>query len=125
MYVTKKVKIEAARLDLKLPRIYNLCFAWGGYRKLACGTKAGNIVVWNILDSLLTKTPTVIVNILNASFLSIRSITWSSLIDGDIIYSSDADGNALLHDLSDPFLPSKIFRARCKKKKTLFFLKKY
>ncbi|KAI8083871.1 WD40-repeat-containing domain protein [Thamnidium elegans] len=110
---TVYLKVETARLDLKLPRINNLCLAWGGYRKLACGTKSGNIVVWNILNSLLTKTPTVIVNIPDASLLSIRSITWSSLVDEDIIYSSDSDGNVLLFDLSDPFLPCKIFRVRC------------
>lgn len=96
--------------------MYNVCFAWGGLKKLVCGTKSGNIIVWNILESLLTKIPTMIVNISDASLLAIRSISWLSLIDEHIFFSSDSDGNVHLHDLNDPFMVSKIFRVRCKSK---------
>jgi WD40 repeat protein len=109
------VKVEAPRLVLKLPRMYNLCFSWGGgYRKLACGTKSGNIVVWDILQSLLQTTPIVNINIPNASLLAIKCISWISLFDESLLISSDSDGNINLHDLKDPFLSSKIFRVRCK-----------
>jgi hypothetical protein len=91
-----------------------MCLAWGGYKSLACGTKLGGIVVWNILDSLGSQSPIVSVNIPNASLLAIRCITWLSLINQNIFISSDSDGNVNLHDLNDPFMVSKIFRVRCK-----------
>lgn len=108
------VKAVKPRLLLQLPRIYNLCFSWGGYHKLACGTKLGEIIVWDILDSLLNERPKVIVSIPNASLISIRSISWTTLLDGDVLVSSDSSGYLSVHDLKDPFMVYKMFRARSK-----------
>ncbi|OAD03555.1 hypothetical protein MUCCIDRAFT_163114 [Mucor lusitanicus CBS 277.49] len=55
---TLYIKASQARLELKLPNTKEnsiLCFAWGGYRKLACGTRSGSIVIWDVLESLLQK----------------------------------------------------------------------
>lgn len=70
-------------------------------------------MVWDMLDSLKSKVPVVSVNINNASLLAIRCVTWLSLIDQDILISSDLAGNVHLHDMNDPFITSKIFRVRC------------
>ncbi|KAI8640074.1 WD40-repeat-containing domain protein [Parasitella parasitica] len=111
---TVYIKVKQARLVLKLSNKSDnaFCFAWGGYRNLACGTRSGSIVVWNILESLLQDTALIHVNIPNASLLAIRCIAWKSLFDDTILFSSDMDGNIHLHDLNDPFFPSKIFRVR-------------
>lgn len=97
-----------------------MCFAWGGYKKLACGTKSGSIVIWNILDSLLSQLPTVNINIPNASSASIRIISWLSLLNENLIISSDLAGNILILDLQDPFMICKIFRMRSKTKQKKF-----
>ncbi|KAL9555342.1 hypothetical protein MBANPS3_002405 [Mucor bainieri] len=112
---TVYIKPNQARLELKLPNSKGnsiLCFAWGGYRKLACGTRSGSIVIWNALESLLQKKNIISVNIPNASMLAIRCIAWRSLFDETTLLSSDTDGNVILHDLRDPFFPYKIFRVR-------------
>ncbi|EPB83806.1 hypothetical protein HMPREF1544_09439 [Mucor circinelloides 1006PhL] len=114
---TVYIKAKQARLELKLPNPKSnsiLCFAWGGYRKLACGTRSGCIVIWDVLESLLQKNGIISVNIPNASMLGIRCIAWRSLFDEAILLSSDTDGNVILHDLNDPCFPHKIFRVRCK-----------
>lgn len=88
--------------------------SWGNYKSLACGTKSGSIIVWNILDSLLTARPSLTVNIHNASLVPIRDISWVSLLEHQPFFiSSDADGTIFLHDLNDPFINLKIFRIRC------------
>lgn len=107
---------------MELPTQNNniICFAWGGYRKLACGTRSGSIVVWDILDSLLRNNNIINVHIPNASMLPIRCIAWKSLFDENILFTSDTDGTINLHDLNDPFFPSKIFRVRRRVEDTIF-----
>ncbi|KAI7892019.1 WD40-repeat-containing domain protein [Mucor mucedo] len=110
---TVYILAKSPRLLLKLPRAYNMCIAWGGYDRLACGTKLGGIIVWDILKSLKSQVPIVSVNICNASLLAIKCLSWISLLNRDILISSDSDGNINLHDMNDPFIVSKIFRVRC------------
>ncbi|CAO3626298.1 unnamed protein product [Mucor fragilis] len=112
---TVYIKAKQARLELKLPNSKEnsiVCFAWGGYRKLACGMRTGSIIIWDILESLLQKKDIISVNIPNASMLAVRCIAWRSLFDEATLLSSDTDGNVILHDLNDPFFPLKIFRVR-------------
>ncbi|CEP10880.1 hypothetical protein [Parasitella parasitica] len=106
--------VKRARIVLQLSNKNDnaFCFAWGGYRNLACGTRSGSIVIWDIVESLLQDTVLVHVNIPNASLSPIRCIAWKSLFDEMTLFTSDMDGNILLHDLNDPFFPSKIFRVR-------------
>lgn len=100
------------RLALDVPRTKNTCFAWGGRGLLATGTKSGNIIVWNILESIAANKPIMHTNMYNASQVSIRSITWRSLFEENAIIASDMDGNINLYDLRDPFFPLKILRVR-------------
>jgi hypothetical protein len=81
--------------------------------------------VWNILDSLLRSTPVIDVNIPNASLFPVRCIAWKSLLEDNLLFYSDTDGNINLLDLKDPFISSKIFRVRCKPKGYKVFVPHY
>ncbi|KAI8370866.1 WD40-repeat-containing domain protein [Choanephora cucurbitarum] len=109
---TITIQLESPRLCLETHQAHALCLSWGGQGKLACGTTSGMIVVWDILGSLLEGKPKVIVSIPNASQVAIRCISWGSLFGQNTLFSSDFDGNILLHDLDDPHMPFKMIRRR-------------
>ncbi|KAI8386832.1 WD40-repeat-containing domain protein [Blakeslea trispora] len=109
---TITIQLQNPRLLLETRQTDALCLSWGGQGKLACGTTSGAIVVWDVLGSLFEDKIKVITTISNASQAAIRCISWASLFGQNIVFSSDFDGNILLHDLDDPHIPFKIIRRR-------------
>lgn len=78
--------------------------------------------MWDILESLLQNTPIISVNIPDASVLPVRCVAWMSLLEDNILFYSNTEGNINLIDLKDPFIFAKIFRVRCKAKDDKVFV---
>lgn len=111
---TNIVYTKKPRFMLDLPNTIYTCFGWGGDGLLASGTKAGAIIVWDILASLRRNTTELLVNIHHANSIPIRSIAWRSLFDKHTLLASDSDGHVYLYDLRDPFIPLNVQKIRSK-----------
>ncbi|KAI8980348.1 hypothetical protein BDB01DRAFT_851955 [Pilobolus umbonatus] len=98
------LKVVHYRLELNINNTHFTCFEWGGQNRLACGHVSGNVILFNIYESLIRKHPYAI-QVFPVQTGYVTDLTWQNMINPYQLIVATNAGIFYLYDLKDPYSP--------------------